>query len=324
MDDDPLRIGQQHQHRRVCCSRRARGRPEATTELDRVGPRGMRVPDDLDVTGPQADRRAANGEVERESEPDRDQAETALPYDRMPLSQSSRDRWAGRQARLACRGFRTLTLRTSVDSVAVVPTSPESMRRWTRVEYDRLIDLGIFQPGEHLELLGGHLIVSEPQGTLHTTAVGLVEDALRLCFGAGWVVRCQMPIALDDESEPEPDVAVVPGTRYDYVLAHPARPALVVEVAESSLTADRGTKAALYARAGINDYWILNLVDRVLEVCRALWRALPRDRDRAPRHVDRAAGPSRRAGGARCVAAAARRLPQMTPSRRSVSIPASS
>jgi Uma2 family endonuclease len=152
--------------------------------------------------------------------------------------------------------------------VAVVATSPESMRRWTRVEYDRLIDLGIFQPGEHLELLGGHLIVSEPQGTLHTTAVGLVEDALRLCFGAGWVVRCQMPIALDDESEPEPDVAVVPGTRHDYVLAHPARPALVVEVAESSLIADRGTKASLYARAGIADYWILNLVDRVLEVCR--------------------------------------------------------
>ena len=142
------------------------------------------------------------------------------------------------------------------------------MRRWTRVEYDRLIDLGVFQPGEHLELLGGHLIVSEPQGTLHSTAVGLVEDALRACFGPGWAVRVQMPIALDDESEPEPDVAVVPGTHRDYAAAHPARPALLVEVAESSLAADRGTKAALYARAGIADYWILNLVDRVLEVCR--------------------------------------------------------
>jgi Uma2 family endonuclease len=152
--------------------------------------------------------------------------------------------------------------------VAVVATSPESMRRWTRVEYDRLIDLGIFQPGEHLELLGGHLIVSEPQGTLHSATVGLVEEALRACFGPGWAVRVQMPIALDEESEPEPDVAVVPGTHRDYATAHPARPALLVEVAESSLVADRGTKAALYARAGIADYWILNLVDRVLEVCR--------------------------------------------------------
>jgi Uma2 family endonuclease len=147
-------------------------------------------------------------------------------------------------------------------------TLPTRTRRWTRVEYDRLIDLGIFRPGEHLELLGGHLIVSEPQGTLHAVAVGLVEDALRACFGSGWAVRVQMPIALDDESEPEPDLAVVPGTHRDYEAAHPARPPLLVEVAESSLTADRGTKAALYARAGIADYWILNLVDRVLEVCR--------------------------------------------------------
>ena len=141
-------------------------------------------------------------------------------------------------------------------------------RRWTRVEYDRLIDVGIFRPGEHLELLGGQLVVSEPQGTLHATAVGLVEEALRACFGTGWAVRVQMPIALDDESEPEPDVAVVPGTHRDYEVAHPARPPLLVEVAESSLAADRETKAALYARAGIADYWILNLVDRVLEVCR--------------------------------------------------------
>jgi Uma2 family endonuclease len=147
-------------------------------------------------------------------------------------------------------------------------TSPERTRRWTRLEYDRLIDLGVFRPGEHLELLDGHLIVSEPQGTLHATAVGLVEDALRACFGPGWLVRSQMPIALDDESEPEPDVAVVPGTRRDYETAHPARPVLLVEVAESSLAADRATKAALYARAGVADYWILNLVDRVLEVCR--------------------------------------------------------
>ena len=147
-------------------------------------------------------------------------------------------------------------------------TAPERTRRWTRVEYDRLIDVGIFRTGEHLELLGGQLVVSEPQGTLHATAVGLVEDTLRACFGPGWVVRVQMPIALDDESEPEPDVAVVPGTRWDYEAAHPSRPALLVEVAESSLAADRGTKAALYARAGIADYWILNLVDRVLEVCR--------------------------------------------------------
>ena len=149
--------------------------------------------------------------------------------------------------------------------MAVYPTQT---RRWTRAEYDRLIELGFFQPGEHLELLAGQLVVGEPIGSLHCTAVGLVEEALRACFGPGWVVRAQMSVALDDESEPEPDVAVVPGTWHDYAEAHPARPVLVVEVAESSLRGDRGIKASLYARGGVEDYWIVNLVDRVLEVHR--------------------------------------------------------
>jgi len=146
--------------------------------------------------------------------------------------------------------------------------SPTRTRRWTRVEYERLIDAGVFRPGERLELLAGHLVVSEPQGSLHATAIGLVEDALRACFGSSWHVRVQMPIALDDESEPEPDVAVVFGGRRDYELAHPERPALLVEVSESSLADDRGAKAALYARAGVAEYWIVNLVGRSLEVRR--------------------------------------------------------
>ncbi len=86
-------------------------------------------------------------------------------------------------------------------------------KHWTRVEYERLIDLGAFQPGERLELVGGALLVCEPQGGPHFTAVGLIEDALRHVFGTGWTVRAQGPIALDDDSEPEPDIAVVPGTR---------------------------------------------------------------------------------------------------------------
>ncbi len=84
----------------------------------------------------------------------------------------------------------------------------------------------------------------------------------------GWVIREEKPVALDDDSEPEPDLAVVPGTHRDYSSAHPARPVLVVEVAESSLAWDRGDKGSLYARARIADYWIVNLIDRVLEVYR--------------------------------------------------------
>jgi len=141
-------------------------------------------------------------------------------------------------------------------------------KHWTRVEYERLVDLGAFRPGERLELVGGTLVVREPQGGPHATAVGLCEDALREAFGAGWTVRAQSPIALDEDSEPEPDIAVVPGNRRDYRGGHPSRPALIVEVADSSLQLDRGEKASLYARARIADYWIVNLVDSVLEVCR--------------------------------------------------------
>jgi len=141
-------------------------------------------------------------------------------------------------------------------------------RRWKRVEYARLIECGFFQPDDRVELVGGHLIVAEPQGSRHFATVRAAEEALRVGFGPGWEVRGQGPLALDEESEPEPDVAVVPGSFRDYTAGHPSRPVLVVEVSESSLTLDRAHKGSLYARAGSADYWIVNLVDRVLEVFR--------------------------------------------------------
>lgn len=147
-------------------------------------------------------------------------------------------------------------------------TYPARTRRWTRAEYERLIDIGVFRSGEPLELLGGELIVGEPQNSAHSTAIGLVDDALRAALEPGWHVRSQCPIELDDESEPEPDIAVARGDRRSYSRQHPSRPALVVEVAESSLAFDREHKGSLYARARLDDYWIVNLVDRVLEVYR--------------------------------------------------------
>jgi Uma2 family endonuclease len=88
-------------------------------------------------------------------------------------------------------------------------------------------------------------------------------------------VRAEGPIGLDDDSEPEPDVAVVPGDPDDYSRAHPSRPVLTLEVAESSLASDRRRKGSLYARAGLADYWVLNLIDRVLEVYRVSARVGP-------------------------------------------------
>jgi Uma2 family endonuclease len=150
--------------------------------------------------------------------------------------------------------------------------SPEeptvTIRRFKRVEYERLTELGVFKPGERLELLDGLLVVREPQATPHATAVRLALGALRAAFGTSWLVETQLPIALDDASEPEPDVSVVPGDARSYREAHPSHPVLVVEVADTSLGEDRTLKGGLYARASIPDYWIVNLPDRVLEVHR--------------------------------------------------------
>ncbi len=77
-----------------------------------------------------------------------------------------------------------------------------------------------------------------------------------------------MAVALDDESEPEPDVAVCAGSPRDYLASHLTRPVLLVEVAETTLTFDREHKGSLYARAQILEYWLVNLMDRVLEVYR--------------------------------------------------------
>ena len=145
---------------------------------------------------------------------------------------------------------------------------PVQTRFWTRREYDRLIESGFFSEGDGVELLGGQLMVAEPQGSRHAATVSLVADALRSVFGRGWYVMVHLPVALDDHSEPEPDVAVVRGTARDYRDAHPSRPVLVVEVAESSGMLDRQHKSSLYARASVPDYWIVDINDEFVEVYR--------------------------------------------------------
>lgn len=142
-----------------------------------------------------------------------------------------------------------------------------TLRSWKRVEYERLVQLGVFA-NDPIELIGGQLVVAEPQSAYHASAIRKADYALRAVLAPGWIVSIQSPITLDDESEPEPDLAVVGGRPGDYIDAHPTRPALVIEVAESSVPFDRQHKGSLYARAGLEDYWILNLIDRVLEVYR--------------------------------------------------------
>ncbi len=138
---------------------------------------------------------------------------------------------------------------------------------WTRSEYYRMAEAGLFE-GRHVELIEGQVIEMSPMRSQHATAVALVARTLDRIFGKGHFVRWQMPLTAGETSEPEPDVAVIAGDVRDYREAHPTTAVLIVEVADTSLAYDRSEKASLYAKAGIPDYWILNLIDRQLEVRR--------------------------------------------------------
>jgi Uma2 family endonuclease len=154
------------------------------------------------------------------------------------------------------------------------PASPDKgirPRRWTREEYYRAAELGLFRPEERLELLDGEILEKlTPQRERHAAVVGRTARLLAEAFGPGHHTRQQLPVILNDRSEPEPDVVVVPGTEFDYLSSHPTPSdlRLVVEVSDTTLRFDRGRKRAAYARAGILEYWILNLPERQLEVYR--------------------------------------------------------
>ena len=137
-----------------------------------------------------------------------------------------------------------------------------------REEYERMIAAGLFAPGERVELIDGEILRMTPQGSAHYAAIRLAEEALRRAFGAGYDVRVQGPLGISRSSEPEPDIAVVLGTPRDYCDAHPSTALLIVEVADTLLDFDRQAKRSLYARAGIQDYWIVNLDVGCIEVYR--------------------------------------------------------
>ena len=140
---------------------------------------------------------------------------------------------------------------------------------WSRAQFERAIEAGLFEPGSALELIGGEITLKmSPQNSPHAAAIGAMQYALEDVFSDGYWVRVQLPLALTDDSEPEPDLAVVIGSWRDYTKSHPTGAALIVEISDTTLAIDRGAKASMYASAGAAEYWIVNLRDRVLEVHR--------------------------------------------------------
>ena len=142
---------------------------------------------------------------------------------------------------------------------------PDRIRPLRRIEYESLVERGLLADSR-VELLLGALIEMTPQGPLHADVVSRLVERLVRQLPDNVRTRVQSPLALSDDSEPEPDIAVVPAG--DYGAAHPSRALLAIEVADASLPKDRGIKTALYATAGIPEFWLVNLRDKIVEVHR--------------------------------------------------------
>jgi Uma2 family endonuclease len=139
--------------------------------------------------------------------------------------------------------------------------------RYTLTEFHRLLESGVLADSNRLELIEGALVRQMTHNPPHAAAVDLAQGLLRPLLTLEWHLREQKPITLSD-SEPEPDVGVVRGPARRYVRTHPQPRdiAMLVEVADSTLAFDRTAKGRIYARARIPVYWIINLIDRCVEV----------------------------------------------------------
>jgi Uma2 family endonuclease len=139
---------------------------------------------------------------------------------------------------------------------------------YTVADYDRMAGAGLFDR-KRVELVEGRIFQMAAQYEPHVAGISLTARAVERAFGPGYWVRRQSPIKLGNWSKPEPDVAVVFGTEYDYLKrGTPTQPLLVIEISDTTLRFDRGRKAAMYAKHAVSDYWILNIPEFQLEVHR--------------------------------------------------------
>jgi len=150
----------------------------------------------------------------------------------------------------------------------IIPDVHDRIRRIKVDEFHRMIQAGILGEDENVQLIDGMLVAMTPQGRPHAYVIQELTRLLVRAVGDDFKVLTQLPLTLGDESEPEPDLAVVRSEDAASVTAHPRTAVLVIEVAGDSLRFDRQMKASLYARAGIPEYWIVNVAETVIEVHR--------------------------------------------------------
>lgn len=166
----------------------------------------------------------------------------------------------------------TVSESTSVSNICVPPVSEAGRRpRWhyqfSPEQYRRMGELGILGSDAHVELLEGVVVTMSPIGPAHAYTTQRIYDLVAARLPAGWTARMQSPITFE-RSEPQPDLAIVRGSQADFKRRHPhsAEVGLIVETSDASLDIDRAEKGPIYAAAGIPIYWIINLIQRQVEV----------------------------------------------------------
>jgi Uma2 family endonuclease len=168
---------------------------------------------------------------------------------------------------------KTMPVLTTADPmlpVAIEPFLTNNLKSWTVKDYHRMSELGILDATERTELLAGQIILMVAKGTPHVVTLQLFGSELLSQLGTNALIRTQDPIHLDDSSEPEPDLVIVQGKILDYVDRHPQPNDiyLVVEVADSTLNYDCQVKDKTYAKAGIPEYWVIDLKNRQFHIFR--------------------------------------------------------
>ncbi len=152
-----------------------------------------------------------------------------------------------------------------------MPAKVECARRlFTRKDYHRMGEAGILKPTERVELIRGEIIEMSPIGPRHIAFVNNLTQLLVTRLRGRAIVSVQNPVALEEDTEPAPDLTVLRRRRPPYKEAEPATPdvLLLIEVGDTSLTYDRGTKLRLYAEAGIPEYWVVDASAEAVEIHR--------------------------------------------------------
>lgn len=158
----------------------------------------------------------------------------------------------------------------TISAAVLEPTQTNKfVRRFTLAEYHTLIEVGVLKPGDPYELLNGVIKYKMPQNTPHASTASKLEKRIWKMLPDELLLRTQKPISIpNQDSEPEPDLAIIfgPENRYDEAQPLPREVLLLIEVADSSLDEDLGEKLVGYASARIPAYWVVNLRARVVEV----------------------------------------------------------